>query len=212
MDKGEKELLRETQELICPKCGEPYTQGDTFCTGCGETLPGTSPGALPTPSQESASQMPQLAVADDGQRFWAFIIDLIIIGIISGAFGGILGFTTEENFFWNFGPFYLVAFVYYMLTELLYAQTIGKMALGTQVVDQDTGTPVTGQDFAKLAINNFGKAFLFPIDVILGWLLADRWKEETGVHLKQRFFQRMASLVVVKKLSEPATTKFVSSG
>jgi uncharacterized RDD family membrane protein YckC len=211
VNKGEKELFRESQELICPKCGEPYTQGDTFCTSCGETLRGTSPGALKATLQESTSQMPQMAVADDGQRFWAFVIDLIIIGIISGAFGGILGFTTEENFFWNFGPFYLVGFVYYMVTELLYAQTIGKMALGTQVVDQDTGAPVTGQHLAKLAINNFGKAFLFPIDVILGWLLADSWKEETGIHLKQRFFQRMAGLVVVKKVSEPTTAKFVSS-
>lgn len=211
MQKGEKERLQKAQALICPNCGESYDHGDTFCTACGETLHVSPSGVTQSPAEVPGSQVPELVVAEGGQRFWAFIIDLIIIAIISGLLSGILGFATEEQFFWNFGPFYVVAFVYYVATEVGFAQTVGKMALGTEVVDQNTGEPVTGEHITKLLINNFGKAFLFPIDVIVGWILADRWKKEIGVDLKQRLFQRMAGLVVVKKTAEPPSAKFASS-
>ncbi|MFQ5979165.1 MAG: hypothetical protein ACE5OZ_13650 [Candidatus Heimdallarchaeota archaeon] len=48
-------------------------------------------------------------------------------------------------------------------------------------------------------------------EVIGTWILADRWKQEVGVDLKQRLFQKMAGVVVVKKAAEPPSAKFASS-
>ncbi|MFX0114713.1 MAG: RDD family protein [Candidatus Hodarchaeota archaeon] len=209
MDPQEKELLRSTQEQTCPSCNAPYVPGDEFCTSCGQRIPPVT--AVPKPAD-------QLQVADGGARFWAFIIDLIVIGIISGSLSGLFWFATDSDIYFGgfetaFFPYYAVGFIYYVLTELIWGQTLGKMALGTIVVSQDTGKPPTGEEFVSVVINNFGKAFLFPLDVILGWILAGRWKEESGIDLKQRFFQRLARQVVVKKVFEPTPSgvRFIES-
>jgi hypothetical protein len=42
-------------------------------------------------------------------------------------------------------------------------------------------------------------SYLFPLDILLGWLLAGRWENEIGINLNQRFIQKLAAMVVVKK-------------
>ncbi|MFX1514190.1 MAG: RDD family protein [Promethearchaeota archaeon] len=210
-------------KYFCEKCGEQYSEEDVFCAKCGNRFTSLESRFLVSdPSKPVEPKPDQLVVADGDARFWGFIIDLIIIWLLTSGVQGIFyvitgseelwfSFETTEQFFYNYGPYYLIAFVYYVFTELFYGQTVGKMALGTEVVQIDTGRRPTQDQLANILLNNFGKAFLFPIDVILGWILADNWEKESGVKLQQRFFQRLAQQVVVKKKMPSSGVEFTAS-
>jgi uncharacterized Rmd1/YagE family protein len=52
-------------------------------------------------------------------------------------------------------------------------------------------------DIKSAAIESFGKAFLLPIDVILGWIFTN--------NKRQRIFSRISNTIVIK-LNEPQLT------
>ena len=72
--------------------------------------------------------------------------------------------------------------------EGIYSQSIGKMVMRLKVTRID-GSTVT---LVEAAIGSFGKAFLLPIDCIIGWV-AESCKEK-----KQRLFNMLAKTIVVK--------------
>ena len=72
-------------------------------------------------------------------------------------------------------------------------RSLGKTVLKLMVVTK-SGEPI---DLTKSAIQSFGKAFLLPIDVILGYLLFQEHR--------QRLFSKFAETVVIKlQVEEPA--------
>jgi hypothetical protein len=77
-------------------------------------------------------------------------------------------------------------FVYWTLLEGYRGQSVGKMMLSLVVV----GTAGERIGFMDAAVESFGKAFLLPLDCLLGWM---------GMAGKgQRFFHRLSNTVVVK--------------
>ena len=141
-----------------------------------------------------AQEMNSLNSAAWGTRFWAWLIDILLVGvlwgIVSGAFGagGSFGYLGHEvhgvNI--NLDVQSLLLFIYWTALEGYRGQSVGKMALNLAVVGTD-GRKIGYKD---AAVESFGKAFLLPLDCLIGWLAM----RGTG----QRLFNRVSDTVVVR--------------
>lgn len=131
-----------------------------------------------------------------GKRFIAFIIDALIVGFAAGILTATIGWM-----FWfgpagwasgAWGPFpgilwFGLAYVYFVLMEVKFGQTVGKMAFNLRTV-MDDGRPLTTE---AALVRNIAKAVwpLLIIDVLL-YLFAFR-KED------QRASDRVAKTIVI---------------
>jgi uncharacterized RDD family membrane protein YckC len=77
-------------------------------------------------------------------------------------------------------------FGYWTYFEYTSGQSIGKRLLKIKTVDL-SGNRI---DIKSAAIESFGKAFLLPIDVILGWIFTN--------NKRQRIFSRISNTIVIK--------------
>ena len=77
-------------------------------------------------------------------------------------------------------------FGYWTYFEYSSGQSIGKRLLKIKTVDL-FGNRI---DIKNSAIESFGKAFLLPIDVILGWIFTN--------NKRQRVFGRISNTIVIK--------------
>jgi uncharacterized RDD family membrane protein YckC len=85
----------------------------------------------------------------------------------------------------------LMFFAYWTYFESSTGQSIGKKLLKVKTTD------LAGKmaDAKSVAIQSFGKAFLLPLDVLLGWIFTNE--------KRQRLFSRAANTIVIKT-PEPA--------
>ena len=178
----------------CEKCGTDLKEGAAFCQQCGTPVPPPQPVvAAPAPAMEATRV---IDLAGWGDRIIAYLIDIILIGIIlmiikslifipSYFIGGTVGVPRYvpwmewglDNLFW---------FAYFTFMDLSYGQSIGKMIMKIRVTNLAGGLVDTRQ----AAIEGFGKAFLLPLDVILGWIFT--------TEKSQRIFTYLAQTIVVK--------------
>ncbi len=114
-------------------------------------------------------------LADISERFFALIIDAVILGVV----GGILGVSVD--LLWGGGLFgFIIAggYQWYFMTHQN-GQTVGKMIMKIQVIKAD-GTPISDAEsiirYVGYLVNT---AFLF-----LGWLLAFVDNSRQGFHDK----------------------------
>jgi uncharacterized RDD family membrane protein YckC len=137
---------------------------------------------------------PELIIARWSDRFFAWLIDVLIIWsvimiIISSSFGTINFDWEEPNWYWqavNYIPESLVFFVYWTVLEYQTGQSIGKKILNVKVVTLEGQKPSP----MSVGICSFGKAFLLPLDVILGWIFTNQ--------KRQRIFKKISDTVVIK--------------
>src|ERR687892_2574662 len=80
----------------------------------------------------------------------------------------------------------LAFFGYWTYFEYTSGQSIGKRLLKIKTIDLSGN----GIDIKSAAIESFGKAFLLPIDVILGWIFTN--------NKRQRVFSRIGNTIVIK--------------
>jgi uncharacterized RDD family membrane protein YckC len=73
-----------------------------------------------------------------------------------------------------------------MLMEGAYGQSLGKMLMRIKAARLD-GSPI---NMGQAALQSLGKAFLLPLDCLLGWILYPR--------RRQRLFNYLSETVVVK--------------
>ena len=71
--------------------------------------------------------------------------------------------------------------------EHTYGQSLGKMVMKIEVADLDGGRISLNQS----AIQSIGKAFLLPLDCLLGWIMYPS--------KDQRLFNHLSDTVVLKK-------------
>ena len=136
----------------------------------------------------------KIIIAKWTDRFFAWVIDFIIVSIISTSIiftsFGTIDYEFEEDVFWaestQYIPTSILFFVYWTILEYKTGQTIGKKILNLKVVNIDGEKP----DLKGIMISSFGKSFLLPIDVILGWFL-------TNVK-RQRVFNKLGDTLIVK--------------
>lgn len=130
-------------------------------------------------SAPSDTSTPEILLASWTDRFFAWLIDFIIVQV---ALTSVLAAVAFPFWAWNFDrmdrfadvdAFWGTArwaitstafFAYWAFFESTKGQSIGKMVLKIKTVDL-AGRPA---DVGSAAIQSFGKAFLLPIDVILG--------------------------------------------
>ena len=135
-------------------------------------------------------------------RFLAWLIDFVIISSLSTmiiflSFGSIY-YEFDDAGLWaeniQYIPASILFFVYWIILEYKTGQTIGKKILNLNVVDIKGGKPkLTG-----IILSSFGKSFLLPIDVILGWILTNE--------KRQRVFNKLGDTIIVKIKDFPETT------
>lgn len=148
------------------------------------------------PETNDSSKPTQLIIARWSDRFFAWIIDNVIVYV--GAFGIFFAVLSASNFeeiiggdfeysrAYEYSWISLVFFVYWLILESNIGQSIGKMALHLKITD------LKGEkaDIKSIAISSFGKAFLLPIDVIIGRLFTNK--------NRQRIFNRLGKTIVIK--------------
>jgi uncharacterized RDD family membrane protein YckC len=209
-------------QLQCSNCGSLNEPDSAFCSQCGEVLLSEDRKTVDSAVREKEAQIfeptgTRLVVAEWGPRFWAFLIDMFIISAITSIFSSLLFFSIGDWSWWSFGiwsPFQWlfslgpssgIFFLYNILMENYYGQTLGKMALNLEIVSERTGERPT---IGELIISAFGKAFLLPIDLILGRIIKD---EAQIPDLNQRATQKWARTVVIQKeTKKEKTAQFVS--
>ena len=164
----------------CRSCGEEIPRGSKFCPKCGARV-------------ELGGE---LVLASWGERFIAWLIDMVLLGIVLAWFRlpGLYWIPSAWGAaiprwipFVNFGFNNLVHFLYWAFLEGSYGQSVGKMVMKIQVTGLQGGAMST----ANTVIQSLGKAFLLPLDCLLGWILYST--------RQQRLFNYLSETVVLKK-------------
>ncbi len=151
--------------------------------------------------------METIHLASWGTRFWAWLIDIIIVGIVVNVLRTLLvsiyTFPHLYDIPGNLFPFDLglnsvVIFLYWTVLEGYSGMSIGKMALNLRM----TGRSGEKIGFGAAAISSFGKAFLLPIDVLIGWIAMPG--------TKLRLFNRLSNTIVIKtEYRPPAGVEYI---
>ncbi len=133
-------------------------------------------------------------------RFWAWLIDILLVGAFSNILTNSLGFLWDFDFISmaGFGVNGVLMFAYWTLFEGYNGQSVGKMALNLKVTDRKGGKI----DFGVSALESFGKAFLLPLDCLIGWLAMP--------NSNLRLFNRISNTIVIRtKYEEPEGIKYI---
>ena len=145
------------------------------------------------PNSEAAPPRADLVQARWGERVLAYLIDLAVLSIlvswmsrpgcryIPHSIGSSIPHWLPYS---DFGFRNLIYFIYWLVLEGMYGQSIGKKITGVKVVQPDG----RAAGFVKAAIESIGKAFLAPIDLVVGLVL----------YRDERLFSRLSGTIVVK--------------
>jgi uncharacterized RDD family membrane protein YckC len=144
----------------------------------------------------------EIILARWSDRFLAWLIDFIIVSIaLAVLFSAIalpIWFFYYNNndmaaarAYQSVQPLHYIIssaafFGYWTYFECTSGQSIGKRVLKIKTVNL-SGNRI---DVKNAAIESFGKAFLLPIDVILGWIFTN--------NKRQRIFSRISNTIVIK--------------
>jgi len=148
----------------------------------------------------------KITIAKWTDRFLAWLIDFIIISSISTmmifVLFGTIYYEFEEEFLIKsiqYIPSSLLFFAYWIVLEYKTGQTIGKKILNLKITDMHGGNP----NLKSILISSFGKSFLLPIDVVLGWILTNK--------KRQRIFNNLGDTLIVKikETENPTDIEFI---
>ena len=158
----------------CKNCGYEIPKGAIYCPKCGN----------------QAGYKHSFMLVTWGDRVIAYIIDIMILGMVLSVFSPLFWGTGSSWIipFVNLGGRSIVYFFYWTVMEGMYGQSLGKMVMKMEVAHIDGGEI----DYGSAAIQAVGKAFLLPLDLILGLVLYPQ--------RDQRLFNKISETVVVKKL------------
>jgi uncharacterized RDD family membrane protein YckC len=147
---------------------------------------------------ENSVHNKEIILARWSTRFWAWLVDFIIVAIVTEIIFAIayapLAFNPgmQDNpglGAVRFAAESLLFFAYWTYFESTSGQSIGKKLLKIKTTDLAGNVP----DIRNIAIQSFGKAFLLPIDVLFGWIFTN--------DKRQRLFNRASDTIVTKVAS-----------
>jgi len=142
--------------------------------------------------------MKKITLASWESRFWAWLIDIILANVLIGLFFDFLNLANLTFFsieilsdptilnFEIFGVHGALMFVYWTVLEGYKGQSIGKAVMNLKVTNR-RGKRI---GFIRAALESFGKAFILPIDCLIGWLAMGGEK--------LRLFNRLSNTIVIK--------------
>jgi uncharacterized RDD family membrane protein YckC len=145
---------------------------------------------------ENSVHNKEITLARWSTRFWAWLIDFIIVTIAIEIIFAIAYAPLAFNQGMQGNPgLGAVRFAVQSLLFLAYwtyfessnrGQSIGKKLLKIKTTDLAGNVP----DIRNVAIQSFGKAFLLPIDVFFGWIFTN--------DKRQRLFNRASDTIVIR--------------
>ena len=125
-------------------------------------------------------------------RFLAWLVDFIIISMVSTSIAFISFQYLDdnfENFISNDGmyiPTSIMFLSYWIILEYKTGQTIGKKMFNLKIVNNLGGRA----SLIGVIISSLGKSFILPIDVILGWIITNE--------KRQRIFNKLGNTLIIK--------------
>lgn len=146
----------------------------------------------------SDSNVSKIILAKWSDRFFAWLVDFVIISgvstIIIFVMFGTIDYKAGEGF-WaensQYIPTSIIFFVYWIVLEYKTGQSIGKKIMNLKITDMEGNNP----SLKGVIISSFGKAFLLPFDLVLGWIFTNE--------KRQRIFGKVSNTLIVKiKTSE----------
>ena len=99
------------------------------------------------------------------ERFWAWLIDVLLVGILWSSLMTIS--ITNSLSPVGLGSLMALLFVYWTVLEGYRGQSLGKMILNIVVVGPE-GEKI---GYGDSALESLGKAFLLPLDCLIGWIV-----------------------------------------
>jgi len=153
-----------------------------------------APAAPAVPTAPASPETSGLKLAFWWERFVAWLIDVVIIGVvvgILGLFSLLAGVTWWSGWpgwlpFFNFNLGGVIYFLYWLFMDGAYGQSFGKMVMRIKITRLDSSEI----GMVNAALESLGKAFLLPLDCILGWILYPR--------RRQRIFNYLSQTIVIK--------------
>jgi len=152
------------------------------------------PGAVESPTPKDQGKT--LYLARWSVRFWAWLIDFILVILFLNIVGGILHTFWPIRFIWDLphwdplelGFWHLFFFLYWTVFEGYHGQSIGKMAMNIKIVNRD-GSRLR---YPMAAVESISKAFLpfLALDCLIGWLAMPA--------TKLRLFNRISNTIVIR--------------
>src|ERR687895_1774221 len=148
--------------------------------------------------EETQRSPEEITLASWGDQFLAWLVDFILVSIGLAILFALVSIPFWFNYYGNMdkvfrdtGPLpYIISslgfLAYWTYFESTTGQSIGKRLLKIKSTDM-TGRKI---DTKNAIIEGFGKAFLLPIDVILGWIFTN--------NKRQRIFNRISNTIVIK--------------
>lgn len=129
--------------------------------------------------------MDNIILSSWGDRFWAWLIDILLICILWQT----VAFILEPEVVINYAILLpCMLFVYWTAMEGYRGQSVGKMVINIAVVGP-FGEKIR---FIDAAIESFGKAFVLPIDCLVCWLY---FRDK-----RQRLFNKISNTLVIKQI------------
>jgi len=187
--------------VFCSRCGKPLPDGATSCPSCGATVQatGAAPAGVPAGGEVPASGTPATDAparyAGFWRRFWAFIVDGFILGVVMMPFGiGLWGTIAaigqaggdEMETIAQIIAASMMAWMLRMLASLLYGAlfessawqaTPGKKLLGLRVTDLE-GRRIS---FLRASGRAFGK-WLSGLVLCIGYIMVAFTEKKQGLH------------------------------
>ena len=125
-------------------------------------------------------------------RFFAWVVDFVVISIISASIFFLTFLYLNHNFedfVTNDGmyiPTSIMFFSYWIILEYKTGQTIGKKMFKLKITNNFGEKP----SLIGVILSSFGKSFILPIDIIFGWVLTNE--------KRQRMFSRLGNTLIIK--------------
>ena len=138
------------------------------------------------------SESSKIILAKWKDRFFAWLVDFVIISLISSStfFLSFLYLDYNfENFIANDGmyvPTSVMFLAYWIILEYKTGQTVGKKMFNLKITNSQGEKP----SLMGVVISSFGKSFILPVDMILGLIITN--------DKRQRIFNRMGNTIVIK--------------
>ncbi len=159
------------------------------------------------------NEHPEIVLARWSTRFWAWLVDFIIVTVAFEILFAIayapLAFMQGINGnapppIWlgqvRYAIQSLMFFAYWTYFESTSGQSIGKKLLKIKTTDMAGNLA----DTKSVAIQSFGKSFLLPLDVLLGWIFTN--------DKRQRLLSRAANTIVIRTAEEVMMRKEEEEG
>jgi uncharacterized RDD family membrane protein YckC len=158
-------------------------------------------------SSSNEAHSAEIILARWTERFIAWLIDFVIVSIGLAILFALLSIPfwfyyaaedVEEQFrgpqLYHYLISSLVSLLYWTYFESTTGQSLGKKVMNLKT----TNLHGTIAERKKVAIAAFGKAFLLPFDLILGWIFTNE--------RRQRIFNRASNTIVIKIKTESRST------